>query len=126
MKEMVTSWIILASIIALYIVNGYIVKKETTSVCDNIELAIKAVEDEKVYEAEKIISSINKNWKKTSKKIIYIFPHSQIEEIGRIMLLAKQHIAERDLNDAVLRLKEVDYLVKLLKRREKITLDNIF
>ena len=73
MKEMVTSWIILASIIALYIVNGYIVKKETTAVCDNIELAIKAVEDEKVYEAENIIYSMNKNWKKTSKKIIYIF-----------------------------------------------------
>ena len=42
------------------------------------------------------------------------------------MLLAKQHITERDLNDVVLRLKEVDYLVKILKRREKITLDNIF
>ena len=123
---MVTSWIILASIIALFIANAYIVKRETTAVCDDIELAIKAVEEEKVDEAEKIIFNINKNWKKTSKKIIYIFPHSQIEEIGRIMLLAKQHIAERDLNDAVLRLKEVDYLVKLLKRREKITLDNIF
>ena len=123
---MVTSWIILASIIALFIAHAYIVKRETTAVCDDIELAIKAVEEEKVDEAEKIIFNINKNWKKTSKKIIYIFPHSQIEEIGRIMLLAKQHIAERDLNDAVLRLKEVDYLVKLLKRREKITLDNIF
>ena len=123
---MVTSWIILASIIALFIANAYIVKRETTAVCDDIELAIKAVEEEKVDEAEKIIFNINKNWKKTSKKIIYIFPHSQIEEIGRIILLAKQHIAERDLNDAVLRLKEVDYLVKLLKRREKITLDNIF
>ena len=123
---MVTSWIILASIIALFIANAYIVKRETTAVCDDIELAIKAVEEEKVDEAEKIIFNINKKWKKASKKIIYIFPHSQIEEIGRIMLLAKQHIAERDLNDAVLRLKEVDYLVKLLKRREKITLDNIF
>lgn len=126
MKDIVVSWIMLLALVVLFCINCYMVKSVSGDISSEIETVKAAIESNDINRAEKIFKAAEEKWQKQLKKLLYVYPHTQLEEVSRVIFLSGHSLHTGDLENAHLRLSEVQYLLKVLGEHEKITLDNIF
>ena len=126
MKEIVTSWILLAGMAILFFINSYTISRVTKTLCKDIETLEKILEKEDRPQAEKTINKIRLKWQKECKKLIHIFSHTQLEDIDMIIISTQRYILNNEFNSAYVKLSEARYRITLLEENEKLTLDNIF
>lgn len=126
MKEIIISWVLLAGMVILFFVNTNIVKTVSEDMYESVEALSKSIENGNVKKAAIEVSQINGKWKEFCKKLLHMYPKTQLEDIEKLMLMTETHLKNNEINDAVLRIEEMKYKIKLLTDNEKITLDNIF
>lgn len=126
MKEIAASWVMLISLVALFCINSYIVTNVSESISEEIETVKTAIESGDTEKAAEIFSKSNGKWQKQIKKMLYIYPHKELDEIKRVIFLSDQYISSNEFETAHIRLSEAQYLLEALQEDEKITLDNIF
>ena len=101
MKELVTSWIILIVLIALFCFNSYAINGLTISISDEIENVKSSIEEDDAYRAESFFKKYNSGWKKKTKKLLYIYHHRQLEEINKMIHIAGEYISKKELNKVI-------------------------
>lgn len=126
MKELVTSWVMLFVLVGLFFFNSFVIKDFTKTISDEIEMVKKEIDADNTEKAVEIFEEKNRLWQKKIKKMLYIYHHNDLENVGRIIRLSEEHIRKKEFGEASIRLIEVQYLLKTLRDGEKITLDNIF
>jgi len=126
LKEIITSWILLLAMVILFFVNANSVKTLSEDMYESAEMLGKSIENGDMKKSCKEISEIKEKWKKSCKKLFHIYPHTQLEDIEKLILMTEAQIKNKEFNDAALRIEEIKYRIHLLTDNEKITLDNIF
>ena len=76
--------------------------------------------------AGEIMEELTKQWEETNKTWAIIVTHQELDQIEISLLTAKIAIENDDIDDALIELGKLDFLLEHINERESFKLKNIF
>lgn len=126
MKDVVISAFIFAALCALFVFNAFTVTRYADSVSEKLEYVKEALESNDTAAARQSFKEASGEWENQKEKMLYIYHHSQIEQIDRAIFSAGRYLSQGEYPEALFKMAEAQFLINDLVNHEKITLDNIF
>lgn len=124
MKDEIVTCTILVLLVGLFVFTSHTINTGTKKLSDAIKEAEEAVFN--TDDAKEEFDKAKKVWEKAKKPLFYICEHSIIMDIDENITLGCEYINEGDKEKAVVVFKKAKILLKDLRDREKLRLDNIF
>lgn len=125
MKRVITAVILLFSLVFMSIFSYNYISKSTKLLSNDIKDIYICINNENYEKAKIQMKNLSKNWKKKAGYLTSVCRHNEIDDISRLFHRIKQAIINKEKNNALTQLKELEFMISHLLEMEKTTMSNI-
>lgn len=128
MREIFICIIIVAIIISLDVIMQNYTKESTDEVINQLEKIEKDIKSQKLTREELNEQAINikENWQKKDSKLAYYIEHNELEKVETNITSIISYIETEEYNLALDKIEVNIFVLKHIKDKYQLSLDNIF
>lgn len=125
-KELVICIVIIITIVSLDIFTQNFTEKTVAEITKSFNSLKEAILNEDIEEMQEQTENITKDWEQRNEKLAYFIEHNELEKVSNAIVEMKSHIETETYTDAIAELEEGIFVLKHIKERNALNLQNIF
>ena len=125
MKRVIAACFILSFLVTACFLSYNYIDKTTNGLSEHLQNASKAVSVYDFSSAHEQMEKIYNHWSKNSSRLSSLCRHNEIDDIERLFQRANQAVLNKDKNDSLVQIKELNMMLLHLPEMETPCLSNI-
>lgn len=122
-------FIVISILIIVFLIEN-LTSKSLNNATSSLENGIQSVENKvleaKKEEAKNEFKDLKKNWNDESEKLALFVEHNELEKISKDIVIVESNLENNDTNEILENIDELQFMLKHVNEKYKLTLKNVF